>query len=602
MKEDFRTAPIAFLTQPRWFALILLALSASLSFVYADRSMPIPDEGATLTAAVKILRGGVFYRDIDAYVLPGVPYLLAGAMSVFGEHLSVARALAGSLFCAMVLGVYACALALVDRRRAALCGLSLLCLKFFAFPIYTMIFYADASLVAAILALAIFLRHRFDGPSARLVWVGVLAGLSITMKQSTGIYVAAVFAVVLGFPAFARGPSSGPPRRPEILTYAAGLGLVLASISTYFASQGLLGDMLRSGLLRPFTDYLPTSGISIWPTLAWWNFGDFPSEQTVYLPQLYYELVLHRALPGGATQGFYLGLAEFASRLVYLSLLVAFGASALLWLRSFRETERLESSNEALLARARFFSAAGISLAILISAFPRADFIHIMTVYPVVVLVLFALGHPTRLGRGWRNHATAHASQPTRRRNIEAGIVVAALLATSFLALRYDSLLTQRLSIERADLWIKPQEAWLGPLITNIQASVPEGDPLFVYGHEAQWYFLSDRFTTWPFAQVYPGMTGDDTGEALAMMIRESRPPVIVQGILAWKGMTPILSYTPQLARTITELYEPDTRVLPGRPSPQRVRIWRLRDGSQTQTPSSAAIDPAVISQTVLAG
>ena len=75
-------------------------------------------------------------------------------MSLFGEHLSVARAVAGSFYCATVLGVYACAIALVDQKRAALCGLSLLSVKFFAFPIYTMFFYADPSVATAILALA----------------------------------------------------------------------------------------------------------------------------------------------------------------------------------------------------------------------------------------------------------------------------------------------------------------------------------------------------------------------------------------------------------------------------------------------------------------
>lgn len=130
--------------------------------------MPVPDEGALLTAAVKILHGGVFYRDIDAYAFPGVSYFLAGMMSLFGEHLSVARGVAGSVYVATVLGVYACAIALMNPKRAALCGLSLLSVKFFAFPIYTMFFYADASVATALLALALFLRHPFEGPSWRL--------------------------------------------------------------------------------------------------------------------------------------------------------------------------------------------------------------------------------------------------------------------------------------------------------------------------------------------------------------------------------------------------------------------------------------------------
>lgn len=596
MTEASRTPPIELLTRPIAFGPVLLALSAALAIAYADRSMPIPDEGAYLTAAVKILHGGVFYRDIDAYVFPGASYLLAGVMSIFGEHLAVARTLAGCFFCAMVLGVYACALALVDQRRAALCGLSLLSLKFFAFPIYTMFFYADPSLAAAILALALFLRHPFRGPSARLFGVGVLAGLSIVTKQSTGLYVAAVFGLVLALPAFAHGPSKPGRRLSELAAYGAGVLLVFGGMAAYFASQGLFAEMLRSGLLRPFTGYLPTSGISFWPPFEWWQFGDFPSHQTVYLPQLYYELVLNRALPAGPSQAFYFDLGELASRLVYLSIPLAFGVCAWLWIRGFGRRDAGQGTRDGLLAAAldrlsdepgslvlerahgRFFTAAGVCLALTASAFPRVDFIHVITIYPAIVLVLFALDRPARLGLDWRQRAWLEPVTRGLRVRIEAGIVALVLLVTATLALRYDAILTHRVSIERADLWVKPQEAWLGPLIDYVQHHVPKGAPLFVYGHEAQWYYLSDRYWPHPFAQLYPGMTGDDTGAVLAAMVRKLRPPLILQGILAWKGMPPVLDTTPELARTITELYEPVPLALPGHPSPKRVRVWRLRE------------------------
>ena len=95
---------------------ILLGLSAVLSVYFAGFQLPGADEGALLTNAMKLLRGGVFYRDVDAYPFPLAAYLAASAFSVFGEHLSVSRALAGLLFCATVLALYATALRLVDRR------------------------------------------------------------------------------------------------------------------------------------------------------------------------------------------------------------------------------------------------------------------------------------------------------------------------------------------------------------------------------------------------------------------------------------------------------------------------------------------------------
>ena len=567
------------LTRPIWFAPVLLTLSAMLSYVYADRNMPIADEGALLTAAAKILHGGVFYRDVEAYAFPGVSYLLAGVMSIFGEHLSVARAVAGSFFCATVLGVYSCALALVDQRRAALCGLAILSLKFYAFPIYTMFFYADASIATALLALALFLRHPFAGASTRLVWIGVLTGLSIVTKQPTGIYLAAVFAIVLRFPGFAHGPRQRPARTAELAAFGLGLLTILGTMSAYFASQGVFLDMIRGGLLRPFTGYLPTGGVSFLPPLEWWNLGELKSEGPVYFSQLYVELVLNTTPPIQSVRNFYLGLGEFASRVLYSAIPIAFGTCAWLWLRAFRVSDPDDSddSEKNALARARFFSAAGVCLAITVSAFPRADFIHVISIYPAVALILFALCRPSLLGGDSTDGSQNAVPVQRRRMHFEAAFVALLLLTTTTLALRHDATLSHRLSLERADLWVRPQDAWLERLIHFIQAQVPKGESLFIYGHEAHWYYLSDRYTPRAFSQIYPGMTGDETGEKLATLVRETRPPIIVQGVLRWPGMPPVPAYTRVFKRTLNQLYELDPEAIDDPPKAQILRVWRLR-------------------------
>lgn len=541
--------------------------------------MPVPDEGALLTAAVKILHGGVFYRDIDAYAFPGVSYFLAGMMSLFGEHLSVARGVAGSVYVATVLGVYACAIALMNPKRAALCGLSLLSVKFFAFPIYTMFFYADASVATALLALALFLRHPFEGPSWRLFWAGVLTALSIATKQSTGLYVAAVFALVLAFPGFAHGPRRRPARGLEVAAFGAGLFVALGAGSVYFASEGLFGAMIRSGLLRPFTGYLPTSGVSFLPPLAWWNFGELRSEGPIYFAQLYLELTLHWTQPGEAMRHFYERIGELGSRVLYSAIPIVFGLCAVIWIRAFQQPPvDPEGGARNALATGRFFSAAGVCLAITLSAFPRADFIHVITIYPAVVLILFALCRPSHLGLGWRSHVDAPSMTQVRRVRIETAIVTLVLMSTTFLATRYDALLTHRLSIDRADLWVKPRDAWLERLVLYIQSHVPEGQPLFVYGHEAHWYYLSDRYSPRPFSQLYPGMTGDETGRELAALIREIRPKVIVQGVLRWPGTPSVPDYTQEFKRELDRLYEINRRAVRYPPNARVLRVWRLRE------------------------
>ena len=59
------------------FAVALGLVAAALSWWFATHTRPMSDEGAVLTAAAKLLRGGVFYRDVDAYWFPGSAYLAA---------------------------------------------------------------------------------------------------------------------------------------------------------------------------------------------------------------------------------------------------------------------------------------------------------------------------------------------------------------------------------------------------------------------------------------------------------------------------------------------------------------------------------------------
>ena len=79
-------------------------------------------------------------------------------------------------------------------------------------------------------------------------------------------------------------------------------------------------------------------------------------------------------------------------------------------------------------------------------------------------------------------------------------------------------------------------------------------------------------------SKVYPGMTGDDTGEQLAAMLRETRPRVVAQGVLRWPGVPSVPDYTPQFQPALRELYALDPLAIPNPPHPRMLRLWRLRD------------------------
>ena len=81
---------------------------------------------------------------------------------------------------------------------------------------------------------------------------------------------------------------------------------------------------------------------------------------------------------------------------------------------------------------------AQLGFGFVLSAFPRADWAHIVSVYPVVWLLIFALGPPPAQGRG-----------PSR---VEWVGVSALLLVTGLLTLATHSRLTYPLRLERAHL------------------------------------------------------------------------------------------------------------------------------------------------------
>ncbi len=84
-------ASLEWVQRPVVFAPLLLLLGFAISALVADRGLPANDEGALLTAAAKLLRGAVFYREIDAYWFPGADVsprtLVAGSPARPVKHL-----------------------------------------------------------------------------------------------------------------------------------------------------------------------------------------------------------------------------------------------------------------------------------------------------------------------------------------------------------------------------------------------------------------------------------------------------------------------------------------------------------------------------------
>ena len=88
--------------------------------------------------------------------------------------------------------------------------------------------------------------------------------LSIACKQSLGLYVAIAASSLLVL-----SPElHGTPRRDlgtrlrELGTFLLGLVVATTPMLGYFVAKGVLGQLVYSGLLRPFLSYLPTDSIN----------------------------------------------------------------------------------------------------------------------------------------------------------------------------------------------------------------------------------------------------------------------------------------------------------------------------------------------------
>ena len=148
--------------------------------------------------------------------------------------------------------------------------------------------------------------------------------------------------------------------------------------------------------------------------------------------------------------------------------------------------------------------------------------------------------------------------QLSTRRRLALERIATALIVTACVALTavQQSQLTHRLQLERADLWISPQKRWIEATARFVGESIPAGEPFFVYGHEAYYYFLSDRYSQWRFSQLYAGQAGGDGGRAIAAILNADPPRWIVRGAIRFPRVTPIPSYAPRLDQWIRRHYE----------------------------------------------
>jgi hypothetical protein len=538
-------------------AVVLAGAAAVVSLPLIRMGPPTPDEGAMLTGAVKLLRGGIFYRDVAAYPTPGAWYLLAAAMRLAGESVVTARTLTLIALAVTVGLFYLIGRRVLGPRLSFACGVALLAVKFWALPAWIAYLYADVAFVLASGAALAFIVGWQRQRALAFFVAGLLFGAAALCKQTVGICPALMGLAALCAAAAARGDSqasrrlrlflgvSEPTGRPVsfIAAFVAGSLVMLAIPALYFARHGLAAEMLTASLWRPISGYLPSSGVSYLEMLRWSHFGALPE----HAMRGYQPMVLLALLSAGSRADAALrhALSEAHVRLIY-SLIPIFLLAPLAHLAwKARSAGRQPATG----AQGVEAVTLGIMVGLFASAFPRADYYHVIDVAPAWLLAGFMTVNVVReMARPW-----------WLRQLIVGGAFAAAglWLAVGALAM---GVLWQR-SDHFADfprygrIRMLRIDADIPIVVHYLRRRLPPGSPLFVLGPEAYYYFLTDHYSPWPYAQVYPGQTGADGGQQLADVIERQRVPYIIRGELWPAGLPSASLYAPALLRYVARNY-----------------------------------------------
>lgn len=524
-------------------ALLVAAVPILLAFQlsFFDRWISFMDEGHILTLADIIADGGELYRDATTYPLPGAYYLLAAAFDLFGASNRVARWLVSIEFA--VLGV--CVL-LVLRRFVrpglAAAGLGLvLVYRVWSFPHWHVYTYSSTALCLLAAALVAMLRYLESGDRRVLALCGLLAGLGTLCKRDYG---AAAFVALNGVLLARHGRALLRPlawlNGPAV---AAG-GLVVA----YFASQGLLADMLRQTVVNHIvgiTEFEYSSLPPIRPLLA-----QDPALRDPYGTAVYAPAIVFTADWEGMTRSAFYAATPIYDTAVkaffYLPYaIVAFGGARLLLLRgALRDPARR-------LGFLRELALYAFASLLLLSLNKPKDFVHMAILYwPLLCLLLVYAG------------ALARARPRLAPLLLAAGLLAGgpALGYTGRLAWQLRERHQTPLATERGGILVTESQAdLLCDLVGYVREQTEPDEPVAVFPYYPMVSFLADRrgphpasYLIWPVAEVR------SRDQVIIDAVEETGTDLVVYHFTQWNQFPRMDAYAPRLFTHLVDRFEID--------------------------------------------
>ena len=528
---------LGILERPAWLYLAIAGIALVFGWPLCQRAIILSDEGYLLQQALDLLGGRVLYRDMDAFITPGIWFTLAGVFAIFGPSVLASRVVILIVYVALALTGYRIVAPIAGRRWGLASVASLLLFSVWAFPAWTFAFYSPVAVVLGLAGIERLMSWQRRGAVSDLAWMGALIGLSICFKQNYGVF--AALAAILGYAATRLQTNDWRGSGREIglaslAAFGAGLPFLL-----YLVAQGALADAWTSLVVHPFEfggrhdiPYLALSDLwrpDLLPTgVEKLTYLSFPVLNTPPLP-----------VPGGPALAIRLHVLAY-----WLAPLLIFGGVGVSVAAGRARGKRLDS------ALFTINAAAGL---IFLGVFPRADFNHLVNVYQPLLIA-----GPLTLHRLLQLLGERRAS--LRRGLIVVSSVVALLYGA--IALYWYAGLIQRLNTPldqpRAGVLVSPLEALeINYQVRLIREHTPEGGALLTLPDLSMLNFLAEREVPSAWYNLYEHHIATDRGRGVARATEEKNVRYAVARFNNFfSDRVGLLDYAPDLAEYLISNFE----------------------------------------------
>lgn len=542
-----------------WAKLILAVIVGAIGFSLCRRGLILSDEGYLLMQAEEIAKGKVLYRDLDAFVAPGAWLALGALFSILEPSVIVSRIPALGCFVLTAWLLYRTTSILTDDRYSIVSVLIYLVLSVWAFPVWSFAFYSPWATCAALFAFMRLLDWHERDDLRILFEMGIWLGIAIAFKQNYGVYAAVGCGVAYLALDYEALPRELPFRvRRAIRAFplvAFGAALPLIPILGYFIYHGALGDLLMALLVYPFERFAGEHGIPYLPLETFWDSTPLKgSARWTYGPMAMvggFQLFAERAL---------LQQTERLLALIYWFPPALIVGGALLSLRKRVSGGQLDGPLLAITICAAFY---------FLGVFPRADFNHLINVYPPILILGAAVTH--------RLMQVLSGFRPLQLALCAAALTVfAAYGQISFYW--YQSLLhnlNSHVGGARGGVLIDPLSAGMYNYeVATLRELTEEGEPVLTLPGLSMLNFLADRPMPSRYYNLYAVHIAHDLGLEVAQQSESVQVRyAVTEANNFFSDDAGLRDYAPELVWYLRRTFKPNQMIAGGKHV-----IWERRE------------------------